>query len=701
MKWPLARVMEKHNGPDGLTRVVTLKCNEKLIKRPITKVCLLPQPEKEQTNYENAILQSEQSDKEQTNSQPLSKEPETNNIQSSERITRSKSKTKSSFKASIFSFICAFLSVINQSTQGFPIAAINNAIEIHYLDSNSGMYFEDLGKLNILTSEWNIITYYDLSNYWIEEKNIQLCIRQLQKLCETSLNDNDIVDLCSSVIILLSHRLKNIQHKNDYIFDRTENRRRRRGLVNVIGNIAHELFGVMDNKDAQSIDNHFKEIKLQADYHLDLLKNQTSIVETTVNIMKHQSSETIKHIQTLDERISRMSNSAVKSIHNNSVVQMIISKITLLIEYYEATQEALYGVLTDLQHGNLHPLLLTHEQLKQQLQLIRQHISPTSKLVTNNMRTLMKLTSVLIKLNKDKVIFKLKIPIVDVDQFNLFYMVPIPSTHNNRILKIIPKKEFIAINKHKDKYFLLTPVELSLCTRVELQNIVCKQPIIERINDFKENCELALMNHKTINASKCKIEETQFRQIWIPLKSPNRFLFHSTDPSMINIVCNEQSFSQSVQGTGIAHVMNECSIMDETSILTTIGGHNQLINSSFISLSNISKVFQNFSFEQHGLEYNKKNWNINSEDFENVQKSIQQLKNDESRTPILTNHDIHHYIMLYLIFIIIIIIITVLALKKKRLKVNSQQARKEPEQVRKVAVKLRKNPAPPLEESLI
>ncbi|HBK83190.1 MAG TPA: hypothetical protein DDZ41_06265, partial [Flavobacterium sp.] len=98
---------------------------------------------------------------------------------------------------------------------------------------------------------------------------------------------------------------------------------------------------------------------------------------------------------------------------------------------------------------------------------------------------------------------------------------------------------------------------------------------------------------------------------------------------------------------------------------------------------------------------NKKNWNINSEDFENVQKSIQQLKNDESRTPILTNHDIHHYIMLYLIFIIIIIIITVLALKKKRLKVNSQQARKEPEQVRKVAVKLGRNPAPPLEESLI
>lgn len=41
-QWPLAKVEELHSGSDGLVRVVTLYCNGKYIKRPISKICLLP-----------------------------------------------------------------------------------------------------------------------------------------------------------------------------------------------------------------------------------------------------------------------------------------------------------------------------------------------------------------------------------------------------------------------------------------------------------------------------------------------------------------------------------------------------------------------------------------------------------------------------------------------------------------------------------
>lgn len=44
-KWPLAKVETLHPGPDGLVRVVTLYCNKKYIKRPISKICLLPTTE--------------------------------------------------------------------------------------------------------------------------------------------------------------------------------------------------------------------------------------------------------------------------------------------------------------------------------------------------------------------------------------------------------------------------------------------------------------------------------------------------------------------------------------------------------------------------------------------------------------------------------------------------------------------------------
>lgn len=41
-KWLLGRIEQKHPGTDNLTRVVTLKCKNSLIKRPVSKLCILP-----------------------------------------------------------------------------------------------------------------------------------------------------------------------------------------------------------------------------------------------------------------------------------------------------------------------------------------------------------------------------------------------------------------------------------------------------------------------------------------------------------------------------------------------------------------------------------------------------------------------------------------------------------------------------------
>lgn len=43
-KWLLDKVIEKHAVLDNLTRVVTLKCKKGLLKRPISKLCLLTKP---------------------------------------------------------------------------------------------------------------------------------------------------------------------------------------------------------------------------------------------------------------------------------------------------------------------------------------------------------------------------------------------------------------------------------------------------------------------------------------------------------------------------------------------------------------------------------------------------------------------------------------------------------------------------------
>ena len=41
-KWPLGRIVQTHEGKDGLTRVVTVRTQTSILKRPIVKMCPLP-----------------------------------------------------------------------------------------------------------------------------------------------------------------------------------------------------------------------------------------------------------------------------------------------------------------------------------------------------------------------------------------------------------------------------------------------------------------------------------------------------------------------------------------------------------------------------------------------------------------------------------------------------------------------------------
>lgn len=40
-RWPLARIMETHPGPDGVTRVATLRTSSGILKRAVSKICPL------------------------------------------------------------------------------------------------------------------------------------------------------------------------------------------------------------------------------------------------------------------------------------------------------------------------------------------------------------------------------------------------------------------------------------------------------------------------------------------------------------------------------------------------------------------------------------------------------------------------------------------------------------------------------------
>ncbi|XP_058827541.1 uncharacterized protein LOC131687469 [Topomyia yanbarensis] len=67
IKWPLARIVALHPGPDKLTRVVDLRTARGIIRRPITKICLLPI----ETAHLSNTNRNKQSDVIEINNKPI------------------------------------------------------------------------------------------------------------------------------------------------------------------------------------------------------------------------------------------------------------------------------------------------------------------------------------------------------------------------------------------------------------------------------------------------------------------------------------------------------------------------------------------------------------------------------------------------------------------------------------------------------
>ncbi|XP_058816228.1 uncharacterized protein LOC131679509 [Topomyia yanbarensis] len=66
VKWPLARIVALHPGEDSLSRVVSLRTSRGIVRRPITKICLLPVENAEQSTEEGQSTHNQSIEEEET-----------------------------------------------------------------------------------------------------------------------------------------------------------------------------------------------------------------------------------------------------------------------------------------------------------------------------------------------------------------------------------------------------------------------------------------------------------------------------------------------------------------------------------------------------------------------------------------------------------------------------------------------------------
>ena len=219
--------------------------------------------------------------------------------------------------------------------------------------------------------------------------------------------------------------------------------RTKRGLVNIIGTIANELFGTLDERFAKHHEEQIASVIQNEKHALELIKNQTTIADITLDIINKSKVQSIKQLQIVTADVTK--------VNKDTIVNNIAIYLMTLIVGYKDTQYKLLDMLNNNQNGKFNSLIMSPEMFEKQIEIIRNNLPPNKMLPTDGNKDqqyeLYNLISIKSKMKKNYVIFKITVPIIEREYLRLYNMVPAPIRNGNVFISIQTKKTIFSYQR--------------------------------------------------------------------------------------------------------------------------------------------------------------------------------------------------------------------------------------------------------------
>lgn len=311
-QWEMGLVTDVIKGNDDVVRVADVKTTHGTKRRAITQLCPFPPLD------ENSMYTWE--NKKRKDSDSLDSD-----------IPACTTTTLKTIKKPniLTTFLCLFLIL--------PLCSTGKPVNITKFDHHPGIYFDGVGKVNIVNNEWHILIYYNLTSYWKQCNDFDMYVSSIKTLCNN--------EACQQVINQLSTKVKAIEDFNVLIKQECQMRdhiranmkrskRSYKAPLNVIGSLAFRWFGTLDGNYAEKVEAALTNVKSNEDRLLMLVKNQTTIIDSTVNIMKANNKEVEEKLYSLHNETTYLSEllklEAKKILFNTmaSNLMLVISRKT-------------------------------------------------------------------------------------------------------------------------------------------------------------------------------------------------------------------------------------------------------------------------------------------------------------------------------------------------------------------------------------
>ncbi|XP_044574038.1 uncharacterized protein LOC123258237 [Drosophila ananassae] len=276
-----------------------------------------------------------------------------------------------------------------------PERKANNPVVITPINNVTRTIIEATDRISIKSAEWTLITFFDLSQLAREIKTVKRGIQSIKQWCPTA------YEVCPTIIQTLQQEVAEIQDADQLM----HHQRQKRGALNIVGNIANGLFGVLDDQYAKRMEEIIGKLRTQESITHKIVENQTSVLDTTINIMRSTTIETQKRMQDLEAILARIK---VRSHAADRYLPHAVSEFVVVASHIRRVQDAV-------------PALVSVEQVKQVITKIQTHLPPGRRLPIT----------------------------IEEDEFTVYRMESIPQITREGLVITKTETKYLAVDDHR------------------------------------------------------------------------------------------------------------------------------------------------------------------------------------------------------------------------------------------------------------
>ncbi|XP_067216850.1 uncharacterized protein [Linepithema humile] len=341
----------------------------------------------------------------------------------------------------------------------------NLAVEIERFSHEPGIYFEEVGEINVIESYWKFVITVDISA--LGKRHIR--VQEWLELAESAKNTIHSTRAEKSQFANLLRLIRKDEVRITALLKKLKRvygnpNEKKRGLIDGIGKVAKYLFGTMDAGDEKRINEQ-----------LTLLQNSES---TFNHVTRHQLkilNSTIAHISDLEKTIdennellydldARIYNGTLLIIKREEINEYCALLDRMLADSDRDIQNV-YDFLTQASHGMLNPSLLPVERIFAEMRAAAPYLPRGTyfplKLDVSDWSTFEKITSVNSYVKNETIFVTLKLPLVTYPKYRLIKAIPLP----------VPDQRGIFVFTEINQQLFAVNLELSVYLAISEENL--------------------------------------------------------------------------------------------------------------------------------------------------------------------------------------------------------------------------------------